>query len=229
MTRKPAPKKKKPKPAARAPRRSQAERRDETRTRILDATLHCLAIHGYAGTGVAQVVAQARVSRGAWAHHFPSMNALILEAAQHLMARVYERLGAVLRELVQADGDAHRLVLAVWREFFASEVNEVYLELLVASRREPGLAEKLKQLSFTLERNLDAVTSQRFEPLPSAVTEPIELLLLTRWVLRGLALDAPLMPEGHLDRALAAWARLLGSQMRSKSATSAKDSAAARQ
>ncbi|QHS10567.1 TetR/AcrR family transcriptional regulator [Sinimarinibacterium sp. NLF-5-8] len=208
-----------PKPkTARAPasdaRRSQAARRSATRTRILDATLYCLATYGYAGTGVAQVVAQAQVSRGAWAHHFPSMAVLIQEAAQHLMTRVYERLAAVLRELAQTDGDAHGLILTIWREFFASEVNEIYLELLIASRREPGLAEKLTHLSANLERNLDRVTARRFESLPNAVLEPIELLLLSRWVLRGIALDAPLMPDGELDRALRAWSRLIGSQIK---------------
>lgn len=210
------PKPKTPKRPVSDVRRSQEARRDATRARILDATLHCLATYGYAGTGVAQVVAQARVSRGAWAHHFPSMTVLIQEAAQHLMARVYERLGAVLQELARTEGDAHNMILAVWREFFASEVNEVYLELLIASRREPGLAEKLTQLSATLERNLDTVTSRRFESLQNAALEPIELLLLSRWVLRGIALDAPLMPDGKLDLALSAWSRLLGTQMRSR-------------
>jgi AcrR family transcriptional regulator len=205
-----------PKRAVRETRRSQADRREATRTRILDATLHCLATYGYAGTGVAQVVGQAQVSRGAWAHHFPSMNALILEATQHLMARVYERLGAVLRELAQSDVTAHHLILTVWHEFFTSEVNEIYLELLIASRREPGLAEKLRDLSISLERNLDAVTSQRFETLPGAVAEPLELLLLTRWMLRGLALDAPVIAKDHVERALNAWTRLLSSQMRPK-------------
>ena len=70
-------------------RRRQAERSEQTRARILDATLDCLAQYGYAGTGVAQVIAQAGVSRGAWSHHFASMNALIVAAAEHLMQRVY--------------------------------------------------------------------------------------------------------------------------------------------
>jgi AcrR family transcriptional regulator len=202
------------KPPARSTRRSQAERRDATRTRILDATLHCLAVHGYAGTGVARVVDEAGVSRGAWSHHFPSMNALMLDVAKHLMGRVYERLGAVLQELSQGKGGAEELIATVWHEFFASEVNEIYLQLLVASRREPGLAERLVELTGVLERNLEALAMHRFAPVPDAVLQPIDLLLLTRWVLRGIALDRPLLTEDEVDRGLKAWSRLAESQLR---------------
>lgn len=197
-------------------RPSQAERREAMRRRILDATLYCLARYGYAGTGVSQVVARARVSRGAWSHHFPSMNALILEAAQHLMARVYERLAAMLAELERADDVLRGLIFQAWQEFFASEVNEVYLELLIASRRDARLAALLGGLSKTLEQNLAGVTGSRFEARPGAGSTAAEIMLLNRWVLRGLALDAPLLPAGGVERALEAWHRLVATQIRSR-------------
>lgn len=194
--------------------RSRESRREETRGRILDATLHCLAREGYAGTGVAQVVAQAGVSRGAWSHHFPSMNVLFLEAAQHLMTQVYARFAQVLTHLASNADDPEQLVLSVWEEFFASEVNEVYLELLIASRREPGLAKKLAQLSNALQSNLDSLSASRFETSPQAVVAPMQLLMLTRWLLRGMALDSPLVPEAKLREAMKTWAQVIGSQMR---------------
>ncbi len=204
-------------PAKKAkPRQTQAERRDATRGRILDATLHCLAHRGYAGTGVAQVCARARVSRGAWAHHFASMDALILEAAQHLMTRVYQRLGAVLQQLPAAGDGVDGLVRTAWQEFFASDVNEIYLELLIAARRDRKLAEKLAGLSRTLERNLNAAGAASFDAQPRAASSVAELMHLNRWVLRGLALDAPLLPPAAIARALDAWSRLAASQMASR-------------
>lgn len=142
------------------------------------------------------------------------MNALMLDAARHLMGRVYERLGAVLQELSQSEGKAEELIATVWHEFFASEVNEIYLQLLVASRREPGLAERLVELTAVLERNLEALAMHRFAPVPDALLQPIDLLLLTRWVLRGIALDRPLLTEDEVDRGLKAWSRLAASQLR---------------
>lgn len=211
MPRTPA-KKKKP-PAARKPRQSQAARRDATRKRILEATLWCLARYGYAGTGVQQVVARARVSRGAWSHHFASMDALILEAAQYLMGRVYERIGNIVRKLAGGSGDTTELIRTGWDQFYASDINEIYLELLIASRRNPKLAAMLGGMAKTLEKNLDSVTSTHFKPLPQATNSPSELLFLTRWVLRGIALDEPLMPPGSVERALEVWSRLVAGQM----------------
>ena len=184
------------------------------RRRILEATLHCLAKYGYAGTSLSRVVVRARVSRGAWAHHFPSMQALILEAAEYLMARVYERLGRVLRRLGEGGDGLRGLVHAAWREFFASEVNEIYLELLIASRRDSKLAAMLGSMSKSLERNLGDATEHFFENLPGAAGDAVEMMHLNRWLLRGLALDAPLMPGDAVERALDAWSRLASTQMR---------------
>jgi AcrR family transcriptional regulator len=198
--------------AARRP--SQAQRRDATRTRILDATLYCLAHHGYAGTSLSQVTVRAKVSRGAWAHHFASMDALLLAAAEHLMHQVYQRLASVLGAVAASGDDLRGLVGAVWREFFASEVNEVYLELLIASRRNPALAERLRVLALQLESNIANAATQLFEAQPDAVHEVTTMMHLNRWMLRGIALDAPLMPEGSVDEALQAWSALVSTQLR---------------
>lgn len=207
------------KPKRRTARRrsSQAQRREATRTRILEATLACLARYGYAGTGVAQVVAKARVSRGAWSHHFRSMDALMLESAQYLMQKVYARLGAVLQALGR-DGNLERMIETAWREFYASEVNEIYLELLVASRRHPQLAAKLGSLARPLEQNLGGASMLNFAALPGAVNGVVEMMHLNRWLLRGIALDAPLLPAGAVPHALAAWSRLASTQMQRRSA-----------
>ncbi|QHS10793.1 TetR/AcrR family transcriptional regulator [Sinimarinibacterium sp. NLF-5-8] len=204
-------------------RRRQAERSEQTRARILDATLDCLAQYGYAGTGVAQVIAQAGVSRGAWSHHFASMNALIVAAAEHLMQRVYAQLGQVMRAVAQPQPTADTLLRSVWRDFFVSEVNEIYLQLLIAARHAPELANTLRALSDRLAGHLDQLAATQVAATSAAVLQPLETLALSRWVLRGLALDAPLMPQAHIEQALDAWIRLLSSQIerRSPSATRA--------
>ena len=199
------------------PRPTQSERRDGTRRKILEATLYCLAKHGYAATGVSQIVARARVSRGAWSHHFPSMDALMLAAAEHLMAQVYERLLAVLQELKGGRSSLDGFVQTIWKEFFASEVNEIYLELLVASRRDAKLAATLSSLSVALERNLRTTTEQFFESRPGAVEAAAHMMILSRWVMRGIALDAHLLPDGAIGAALDAWGKLLATQMRARS------------
>jgi len=63
------------------PRRTQAERSEAMRTRLIEATLQCLETEGYAGTTVTKIVEAAQVSRGAPVHHFPSKAALIAAAS----------------------------------------------------------------------------------------------------------------------------------------------------
>lgn len=51
-------------------RKTQAERRDETRTALLSAARQMFAEKGYADTGTPEIVARAGVTRGALYHHF---------------------------------------------------------------------------------------------------------------------------------------------------------------
>jgi len=216
-------------PAARRPPRrarpSQAQRREATRAKLLEATLASLARNGYAATGVREVVAEARVSRGAWNHHFPSMDALILAAAQHLMSKVYERFGAMVQEWGRAGGRMQEMITTAWREFFASEVNDVYLELLIASRRDRKLAQLLRSVAASLDDSVSGVSTQFFEALPGAVSSPPEVMMFNRWVLRGLALDAHLMPRSRIDAYLGAWSRMVSTQLRARGAKTQRSAA----
>ena len=58
-------------------RRSQVERSEAMRQRLIEATLQCLVNDGYAGTTISKIVDAAQVSRGAPVHHFTSKAALI--------------------------------------------------------------------------------------------------------------------------------------------------------
>ncbi len=197
-------------------RRSHAERKEATRKKILEATLVCLAKYGYAGTRVSQVVEKAGVSRGAWSHHFPSMNAMYLEAAEYLTTKVYDRVGVLIQGLRNSEDPLNGLVSSIWKEFFDSDVNKVYLELLVASRQDAELAKTLKTNAEHLERSLTIITEQYFAPKPEAVDGVAHMMVLTRWVLRGMALDAHLLPDGAIETGLDTWHKLLATQMQIK-------------
>jgi AcrR family transcriptional regulator len=65
-------------------RRTQAERREETRTALLDATIECLVTYGYAKTTTGRVAELAGVSRGAQTSYFRSRAELVGAAIGHL-------------------------------------------------------------------------------------------------------------------------------------------------
>ena len=80
------------------------------RARLLEATVECLVERGWSGTSTTVVSQRAGVSRGAQLHHFPTKNALVVAAVEHLStARGSERAAAVragnfLRERQDPDG-----------------------------------------------------------------------------------------------------------------------------
>ena len=65
----------------RAPERTSdrtTERGEATRRHILDAAAACFAKHGYAGTSLSELIADAGLTKGGFYFHFPSKEALAL-------------------------------------------------------------------------------------------------------------------------------------------------------
>lgn len=170
--------------------RTQAERSNDSRQRILDAAVTCLVERGYAGTTTLTIQKAAAVSRGRLLHHFRSKDQLLVAAAQHLAdSRLRETEHQAAAEPPGLDDGrrmdrAVELTWATYQEphFWAS------VELWTAARTNPELAAAL----LPAERRLGAAirdTMIRLWP-PAATQHPafpqVRDLLLTS--MRGVAL-----------------------------------------
>src|SRR6266508_1508108 len=95
-----------------SPSRREAEAR-ATRDALIEAALALFTERGYAGVGTEEIVARAKVTRGALYHHF--------EAKRDLFRAVFERVEADLMERIGAKiGGAERpwdLMLTGMRSF----------------------------------------------------------------------------------------------------------------
>lgn len=133
-------------PRAKAPvRRRQADRRAETRTRLLDATLHCLVERGYARTTTAAIEASAGVSRGARLHHFPTKEALLVAAVEHLFAGIASRYAEGMQQAPGEESGFERFRVGyrlLW-ESYAEPSQAAVFELFVAARTNPALRKAL--------------------------------------------------------------------------------------
>jgi AcrR family transcriptional regulator len=177
-------------PAARRrtrPRRlTQAERREATRTALLDATIECLVEYGYAGTTTARVADLAGLSRGAQLNYFPSKAALVAAAVAHLADRRMEEMRALVAALPEDADRVPALVDVLW-DAHQGEIFDATLELWVAARTDSELRTAL----VALERHVTkAAMLTAAEVIADRASQPgfrddLEFALAT---VRGLAL-----------------------------------------
>ncbi|MEY4579506.1 MAG: hypothetical protein RL701_4209 [Pseudomonadota bacterium] len=127
-------------------RRTQEERRTQTRRLLLEATLACLAELGYSGTTTLEVERRAGVSRGARSHHFQNKAELLASACDMLYERLSERYtSAFAPSLLRAS--ARQRIRAGLAELFTIYQHAHFsavIELWLAARTDPDLRAALK-------------------------------------------------------------------------------------
>ncbi|MEU5877189.1 TetR/AcrR family transcriptional regulator [Spirillospora sp. NPDC047279] len=191
-------------------RRTQEERTAATRKALLDATIECLVEHGYHGTTTTRVVERAGVSRGAQVHHFPTKNALVLAAVEHLaVKRADEFLEQDLGRLRASDDAVGAAIDFVW-EVHQGPLFEAAMELWVAARTDPEMREHVAALERTVTAGLLELGRR---VLGDRVDDPevrgdIYLMLETIRGLRLLQFIHPTTPERTHERWLRTRSRL---------------------
>jgi AcrR family transcriptional regulator len=144
-----------PKSASATPaRRSQSERRAETRGRLLDATVESLIEVGYAGTTIRRVTELAGVSQGAQSHHFPHRVDLVASAFERLAEQRVERYRERAAELPEDRRERVCALLDLLWEDFSSPVFTVAMKLWVAAAEDEELRERLVPVEKRIYANV---------------------------------------------------------------------------
>jgi AcrR family transcriptional regulator len=182
-------------------RRTQAQRTEDTRRKILDAAVGLLSARGYAGFRTADVSELAGVSRGAQTHHFPSKDDLVVAVVEHVFQRASEQ--AIVRSRrSQSVDDALKAMLADSQEFFFSELFLIALDLAIQSRMKAKEQDENKGSAvgdISAATRLPVEAHWRDALIQSGVPKNVadDLLWLTISIVRGLAVrrlwqhDAP--------------------------------------
>jgi len=175
---------------AAAPRRSQSERRAETRGRLLDATIESLMTVGYAGTTIRHVCELAGVSQGAQSHHFPHRVDLVASAFERLAEQREARYAQRAEELRGDDRRTRvRALLDLLWEDFSSPLFTVALKLWIAAAEDEELRLRLVPVERRIYEGLQAMAAQivgeladepEFDRLLAVATNAVAGLALTR-------------------------------------------------
>ena len=183
-------------PPPRRQRRSQAERSADTREKLIQAAITCLHRSGYSATTVSTVADEAGVSRGAMTHQFPAKTDLMLA----VVATAFEQDAAFYRNAVVGMEPGQFLVdlpELMW-SVMSRPGGIAVMEVMLASRSDPDLAEKLRALQSGIDERAHLWSRERLvaaglEPHPEA--DAIHELYVA--AVRGLALEATFMDNAE--------------------------------
>ena len=195
-----------------ATRVPQEERTRAMRARLLEATVDCLVERGFSGTSTTLVSERAGVSRGAQLHHFPTKNALVVAAVEHLTEVRGADLAAAAERLPTGKRRT-RAVLQMLADHFTGPVFTAALELWVAARSDETLLAAVGPLEQKVGRETHRLT---VELLGADESRPgvRELVQATLDLVRGLGLANTISDDARRrGRILDRWADTLDSAL----------------
>jgi AcrR family transcriptional regulator len=192
--------------------RTQEERRAETRGRLLDATMECLAELGWSGTSTTEVARRAGVSRGAQQHHYPTKMLLVAAALEHLLERQRLAFERAFNDLPTGERNVEGALDLLW-DTFRQAPSLALMELAMVARTD----ETLRELSIGINERVVQVILETFLRLfPESLDEKVASTLIRSLfaTLIGLTLQNSLDDDVHGHQAavltqLKSFARLL--------------------
>lgn len=186
-------------PTAAGRRRTQEERRNETRRRLLEATIESLIDVGYAGTTIRRVTELAGVSQGAQSHHFPHRVDLVASAFEHLAEQRIDSYREQARKLGGDRSERLRALLDLLWEDFSSPVFTVAVKLWVAAAEDDELRERLVPAEKRIYENMVRLSAEVAGDL-GAEPDFQRRLAIAMNTVAGLALTREFDPSGRARR-----------------------------
>ena len=178
--------------------RTQQERRQDTKRKLLRATIDCLIEEGYNAVTTTKVCQRSGMSQGAIFKHYPTKHALLTAAIE----RLYEQLIDTYQLLVKGiptTGDRIPICLqALWTLFELPELLAVF-DLHTAARTDLVLQKALEPFESRHREHIRQVAANIF---PEAADNPklqagIDLVLM---VVQGTAVGNLALREPDVQR-----------------------------
>ena len=176
------------------------ERSQETRGQLLISAEQCFSRSGYDATGVAEICAAAKVSKGGFYYHFPSKHAVFMALLENWLKQLdlqlskltdgkesvpdsLARMGGMLGFIFESASGRLPLFLEFWAQ--ASRNQEVWGATIAPYRRYQ------QQFARLVQRGIDEGSLQTADPQSTA------------WVI--MALVTGVILQGLLDPQAAGW------------------------
>ncbi|MGQ7935781.1 TetR/AcrR family transcriptional regulator [Paraburkholderia sp. D1E] len=137
-------------PAAPPGRRPQAQRSAETQAKLIAAAISCLHRFGYSATSVTMVAEEAQVSRGAMTHQYPTRTDLMLAVVEAVYQQDVAHYERTVKEMPPLQW-MRELPSTMW-DVMSQPSGTAVMEIMLASRSDPELADKLREIQTGIDR-----------------------------------------------------------------------------
>jgi len=196
-------------------RRTQEQRRTDTKSRILIAALDVLVEDGHARFTTTRVASKAGVSRGAQENYYRTRTDLIAAATAHAMDHAASRTEASAAH-AKTSTDPLKAFLDDEQEFFFSNTYAAMVELALAGRDEPAL-EKIHRHAFVKFGKIrNSVWTAALVGAGYGEREVRDFVELTVYLLRGLSMTDLILPQKLPVDVLPRWHALAPAMLRRK-------------
>ncbi|XVV38316.1 TetR/AcrR family transcriptional regulator [Streptomyces sp. CA-100214] len=191
--------------------RTQAERREDSRQRLIQAAIVLLAERGYAHTSLVEIGRAAGLSRGLVSHHFGSKEACMRAVVESIRKSVREKHAKVLDSGSNAIDSLLDVYFAGARsgEPNGRAMHAILIEGLTST---PGLQPAVAETNAISRGFIADLIAQAMDapPVDPAEDEAIQsVAVVVEGILRGVALQWHADPE-HVDLdTAAAWAKVM--------------------
>ena len=173
-----------------APRRTQAERREQSMARLVQACIDCLVEDGYPRTSTQTVARRAGLSQGALFRHFDNRLALLTATAEAIADRFIDGYRARVVELAESVSDEITLAVRALHDITRSNEQLAWFELQQAARTEPELCEAFRPIFLRNQQDNVALAAELFPQSLGRLPMMNELVQTLIQIFHGQTLDA---------------------------------------
>ena len=192
----------------------------EARHNLIEATIFCLDKFGYADTSIARIQDQAKVSRGALTHHFPSKEELVIATIDSLLEKLL-RPSLPSKKLSQTDVADLRWLA---RNMTGTARGRALSEVLIATRTDKKLSARVSARLTDWNTKLDeAVVS--FYASPNGDDDDVrQIWMIARTFMRGLILQQPFTPDpAQIEQAINRFGALIAPYLETRKRNGVND------
>ncbi|TDD43977.1 TetR/AcrR family transcriptional regulator, partial [Kribbella antibiotica] len=112
------------------------------RAQLIDVTVELVAEHGYPGTSLARIAERAGITKAAVLYHFPSKNALVEAAQNHVLTAIVTEVGTAVDAAEPADAPAAYIRSMIGHLRTNPRHTRMLIEALTAAGQDARTAER---------------------------------------------------------------------------------------